>query len=91
MEAEFGKYLEERFPSADKRTSGVIRAIYCSCNHVITLISSAHAHMRTQNVASVRTCARAESRLLYAPRACFFCLQVDLSSESHACVSYKAA
>ena len=22
---------------------------------------------------------------------CFFCLQVDLSSESHACVSYKAA
>ena len=43
-----------------------------------------------QNVATL--CARAESsavpgpRLLYAPRAC----QVDLSSESHACVSYKA-
>ena len=28
MEAEFGKYLEERFPSADKRTSGVIRASF---------------------------------------------------------------
>ena len=41
MEAEFGKYLEERFPSADKGTSGVIRAVYIV--HVITLISSAHA------------------------------------------------
>ena len=28
MEAEFGKYLEERFPSTDKRTSGVIRASF---------------------------------------------------------------
>ena len=86
MEAEFGKYLEERFLSADKRTSGVIRAERCTACivHVITLISSAHA---CPEVAS----ARVESRLLYAPRACFFCLQVDLSSESHACVSYKAA
>ena len=25
MEAESGKYLEEHFPSADKRASGVIR------------------------------------------------------------------
>ena len=45
MEAESGKYLEERFPSADKRASGVIRtSASARCIvHVITLISSAHA------------------------------------------------
>ena len=44
MEAESGKYLEERFPSADKRASGVIRTSARRCIvHVITLISSAHA------------------------------------------------
>ena len=52
MEAESGKYLEERFPSADKRASGVIRT---SCIvHVITVV----VRMRAQNVA---LCARAES------------------------------
>ena len=52
MEAEFGKYLEERFPSADKRTSGVIRV------HVITLISSAHA---CPERCMLTLCTRAES------------------------------
>ena len=43
MEAESGKYLEERFPSADKRASGVIRTSAGAVLFVITLISSAHA------------------------------------------------
>ena len=50
MEAESGKYLEERFPSADKRASGVIRT---SASAVLLVV-----RMRAQNVA---LCARVES------------------------------
>ena len=72
MEAEFGKYLEERFPkippirgraasSALKRLS-YIHDPYCSCNYVITLISSAHAcpgpAPRTLPLIFVRACRK---------------------------------
>ena len=43
MEAESGKYLEERFPSADKRASGVIRTILALARCIVHVISSAHA------------------------------------------------
>ena len=55
MEAESGKYLEERFPFADKRASGVIRtSASASARCIVHVI----VRMRAQNVA---LCARAES------------------------------